>query len=342
MARDGRPDNVSRTSRGAVASSRRRFGAADPAVIPGWGNGGVPVFRNEFQTPADMANMNIRNNFTTFDQARAMASNVTTDGEQMMMGAQWYNPVQTGGPSDFNGGRLTHSTSYVDWRNNTTGLGGVPPVHFSQEYGMWVWKAGPTPSGNHTLGAMTALWLRNDGPQGEIDVMEAYGYEQALYPNSPMTTTWSTYIKETAIFTFHSDTNKLPTPHPGGPDTPYIKSFWRNWEYGIPKNTHSTQSLVHKFERMPTYMKYTVNNTELFTITPSSPDPTNKPGSVGNPGGTMAWAWDPDIYGGPMHVRMNIHVGTHPTSYGVADPANMPYTANIVFPVDYLRIYSAP
>lgn len=295
---------------------------ADDAYLPGWG---MPVYRNEF---TDLSDLNVRDNFLTFDEARAMASQVSIQDDQLRIRAEWYDPVQSGGPR----GTLTHKTGYVDWRA-LTDTANPSPKHFSQQYGRWEWRAQPA-SGPHHLGALSALWLRCDDTPGEIDVMEAYGYEVGA---AAMTPTFNTYIKDSAILTFHSSTTSSTVN-----GKPYRKVFWRQWEHGVPKNPWSGMR-TYGFERMPDYMSADVDGVVMFHVTPTDTDFVNGVGSTANPSGTLAWLWDDDFFGSPLHVRTNLHVGPSATSYGDADPAHPEYSADPMdFLVDYLRIYAAP
>jgi hypothetical protein len=311
-----------------LSGIERRLGRPDRGVpdgyLPGWGNGGMPVYRNEF---TNLSDLNIRDNFLTFDEARAMASQVSIVNNQLLIRGDWLNPIESAGPR----GTLTHNTGYVDWRDLTDAYNPTPK-HFSQQWGRWEWRAQPA-SGPNQLGALSALWLRCDNNQGEIDVMEAYGYAAGA---APMTSTFNTYIKDSAVITFHSSTLSQAVN-----SKPYRKTFWRHWEHGVSKNPWQGMR-TYGFERMPTYMRADVDGVEVFNVTPNSPDPINGVGSSANPSGKLDWLWDTDFYGSPLHARMNLHVGPSATSWGDADPANRALTANLDFKLDYLRIYAAP
>lgn len=295
----------------------------DPGVLPYWG---APVWRDEFNyrdgngAPAvDPTKWNVRNNFLTFDTARAMASNVTVgEDEVMTLRGQWYDPVQSGGQQ----GTLTHSTGYVDTRLLVDSAN-PNPVHHSQMYGRWEVRC-QTPTGPNTRGTLAAFWLRCDsGWLGEIDIMEAWGGGGTMHND------WTNYIKDSAVTTFHSSTTSSSVN-----GKPYKKTMWRHWQHGGPKPVWDAMH-TYGYERTPDYMSIDVDGVQIVRFTPSDTDPIN--------GGNLAWLWDEDFFGGPLHMRMNLHIGPSAAYWGVPDPNNKQWTQDpLDFRIEHVRVWAYP
>lgn len=280
----------------------------DDAVLPEWG---APVFREEFD--GDLSKWNVRNNFTTIDTAKAMAANATVEDGNLHLKGTWLSAPQTGGPRGF----FTHNTGYIDTRKIA-----ATDKHFSQEYGRWEIRC-KVPTGENTRGALAAFWLRNDDKTGEIDIMEAWGF------GGVANTTYDKYIKNTAVTTFHSNTMGSGSSTNG---KPYIKTFWRHFEQGIPRNTPEGFH-TYAFEYMPDYIAMFVDGKQVFRVTPSTPDPQA-------PSRTLAWLWDADFFGGPKHMRINLHVGPSEKYWGLPDPNKRELTQNpLDYEIEYVRVY---
>lgn len=288
----------------AGASGYRDLQTGDLVVTDPWG---TPTFEDYFE---DLSQWNVRNNFSTIDTARAMTGNAVAGPDGLHLLGTWLPdaPV-SGGPQGF----YTHNTGYIDQRA-LVDAANPDPVHYSQQYGRWEIKC-KTPTGPNTRGALAAFWLRTDSGSdrlGEIDIMEAWG------GGGTMASDWTNWVKDSAYTTFHSNTLSEATN-----GKPYKKVQWRHWQHGGPVPAWEDW-VVYAFEYMPDYCATYANGVELMRVTPSSTDPTN--------GGTLAWLWDPDFFGNPFHMRINLHVGPSPSYWGLPDPENREWTVD---PLDY-------
>lgn len=286
---------------------------------------GKPVFQENFTNGLEQ--WNVRDNFTTIDTARAMKSNaVVRDGSLHLLGT-WLDTPVAGGPR----GIFTHNTGYVDTRK-LADAANPTPKHFSQRWGRWEARA-KLPTDANTRGALAAFWLRADNHPGEIDIMEAWG------GGGTMAADWTTYIKDSAVTTIHSSTNGAGSTVNG---KQYRKTFWRHWQHGVPRSLNDGQFHVFAFELTPSYMAQFVDGIEVARVTPSSPDPVNKVNSVPNPSGTLAWLWDTDFFGSPLHIRLNLHIGPSTAYWGIPDVNNRALTKPLDFEIDYVRAYALP
>lgn len=176
-------------------------------------------------------------------------------------------------------------------------------VSMSQQYGRWEIRA-KTPTGDNTRGALAAFWLRNS-QSGEIDIMEAWGEGGA------MPAEYDKWVKDTAATTIHTET-----------DGTGRKAIWRHHEQGattVPWDGFH----VYAFELTPTYAATFVDGVEVMRVTPATyPD-----------------LWDPEYFGTPLHMRLNLHVGPSEAYWGLPDPNNRAATQNLDFQVDYVRVW---
>lgn len=283
----------------------------DPGVIPVWG---APVWRTEFDAASDLSKWNVRDRDDLgllFDTGEVQREAVTVSDGKAKIAATWKATPKNEGPQ----GILTHDTGYLDHRKAGGGF------HFSQEFGRWEARV-KTPTGLDTRGTLAAFWLRADSKPGEIDIMEAWGY------GGTMSSTFDTYVKDSATTTVHSSTNSATVN-----GKPYRKTFWRHHEHGGPRPMH-TEFHTYALEYTPTYMAGFVDGKQLYRVTPASPDPVN--------GGTLAWLWDPDFFGSTKHMRINLHMGPSPTYWGLPDPNNRQWTARTVYEIDHVRVYALP
>lgn len=282
----------------------------DDGYREGWG---VPVWRDEFDS--DLSQWNVRNNFMTFDTARAMASNVAISSGVLHLNGKWLETTETGGDK----GIITHTTGYIDTRN-LTDADNPAPKHFSQQYGRWEVRC-QTPTGPNTLGALAAFWLRCDNTPGEIDIMEAWG------GGGTMSGTYNTYVKDSATTTFHSSTT---TSTVNG--KPYQKTFYRHWQHGGPRPVWDGMH-TYGFEYTPDHISADVDGVQIFNVTPESLDPEDS-------AKTLAWLWDPDFFGSPFHIRMNLHVGPSASFWGLPDPNNRQLTVDpLDYAIEYVRAW---
>lgn len=278
---------------------------ADPGVLPEWG---APVWRDEFD--GDLSKWNIRNNALTFDTARNMRANSTIEDGVLHIRGKWLDTPERG--SNLPQGIVTHTTGYLD----TIGT-------FSQPYGRWEIRC-KVPTGDNTRGALAAFWLRNENKTGEIDIMESWGRGGA------MSSTYTKYVQETGVTTFHSNTNGSGSSTNG---KPYTKTLWRHFEHGIPRNV-SEGFHTYAFEYMPDYIAMYVDSEQVFRVTPTSVDPQVKTR-------TLAWLWDEDFFGGPKNIRLNLHVGPSKDYWGLPDENNRGLTQDpLDYQIDYVRVYA--
>ncbi|UYO96660.1 glycoside hydrolase family 16 protein [Microbacterium sp. M28] len=177
-------------------------------------------------------------------------------------------------------------------------------VAMSQRYGRWEIRA-KTPTGENSRGSLAAFWLRNS-QSGEIDIMEAWGR------GGTMPAEYDTWLRDTAATTVHTKT-----------DGTGRKSVWRHREQGaatVPWDGFH----VYAFELTPTYAATFVDGVEVMRVTPATyPD-----------------LWDPNYFGTPLHMRLNLHVGPSATYWGLPDPARRSLTQDLDFQVDYVRVWS--
>ena len=276
-------------------------------VIPGWG---APSWSDEFSyrdpktgLPAvDPANWNVRGRNDLgllFDAAVVRPEKVTVDhAGRLHIRADWLEtPVvrpsrQSGIPL------LRHETGYLDQRRLQK-----DDVSLSQRYGRWEIRA-KVPSGPKTLGALSAFWLRN-GQSGEIDIMEAWGYDEEGVPGQRI---------NTATTTVHTHTS-----NPSANE----KYVWHHSDYGGPvpvwSGFHS-----YAFELTPKYAAVIVDGIQLVYVTPA----------------THPSLWNTRYFGSPLHMRLNLHVGPSARHWGLPDPNRREATANLDFQVDYVRMWS--
>lgn len=270
----------------------------DPGVLPEWG---APVWRDEFD--GDLSKWNVRHNALTFDTAKNMRENVTVEDGSLHIRGKWLpTPLKEGKQ-----GIVTHTSGYID----TIGK-------FAQQYGRWEIRC-KMPAGPNTRGALSAFWLRNS-LSGEIDIIERWGQ------GGTMTASYDPYVKDTGWTTFHSNTE-------GSGQADYIKTFWRHYQHGIPKDAVDTMH-TYGFEYMPDYVAMYVDGKLLKRVTPTTPDPENK-------SRTYAWLWDAKFFGAPFNMRLNLHIGPGAQYWGNPDPANRGTTRDpLDYEVEYVRVYA--
>ncbi|WP_433585727.1 glycoside hydrolase family 16 protein [Microbacterium hydrocarbonoxydans] len=274
--------------------------------ILGWG---APSWRDEFtyrdssgRPAVDPTKWNVRGQDDLgllFDAAVVDRDQVSVDGSGVLhIRADWRStpairPSGQSGPTE-----LWHDTGYLDQRKIKPG-----DVSMAQPYGRWEIRA-KTPSGPNTFGSLAAFWLRND-QSGEIDIMEAWGYDESAVRDQRI---------DTATTTVHTHTS---TP---SANQRYI---WHHADYGaatpVWKDFHT-----YAFEFTPSYAAVIVDGVELLRATPA----------------THPNLWNPDYFGSPLHMRLNLHVGPSSTYWGLPDPNDRSATQNLDFQVDYVRVWS--
>lgn len=301
-----------------TASLIRPEVVVDPSDLPYWGQ---PTWRDEFDYvdpvtglhTIDPAKWNVRSRSDlglTIDAAIPNPANVTVDSTGIAhLQGTWLDEPEERSTSASGVTQLTHNTGYMDHRVLATGN-----VSYAQQYGRWEIRC-KVPTGPQTLGALAAFWLRN-GNTGEVDIMEAWGYNTlpnglGQYPGGSTTTV-------------HTNTNGTGT-----------KTFWRIQEE---LGTHTANSLPAQgpvyddfhtwaLEWTPEYFRGFFDGAQYCDATPSThPD-----------------FWNATYFGSPNHVRLNLHVGPDPTYWGLPDFNNQSWTQDpLDFQVDYVRIWALP
>ncbi|WP_226534209.1 glycoside hydrolase family 16 protein [Microbacterium paraoxydans] len=278
----------------------------DGTSIPGWG---APSWSDEFtyrdgsgKPAVDPAKWNVRGQDDLgllFDAAVVDRKQVTVDNSGVLhIRADWLNtPVIR--PSAQTGPReLWHKTGYLDQRRL-----GPDDVSMAQQYGRWEIRA-KTPSGPNTFGSLAAFWLRNN-QSGEIDIMEAWGYDDAAVRDQRI---------DTATTTVHTHTSNPALNQ---------RYIWHHADYGAATPVWNDFH-TYAFEFTPTYAAVIVDGVQLLRATPA----------------THPNLWNPAYFGSPLHMRLNLHVGPSATYWGLPNPNNKAATQNLDFQVDYVRVWS--
>lgn len=278
-----------------------------PDFVPGWG---TPTWQDEFTykdprtgRPAiDSCNWNVRDRDDLgllFDAAVPSRDEVSVDESGVAhLRADWLDsPVER--PSGQKGPKeLWHKTAYLDQRVLKDG-----DASYSQRYGRWEIRA-KVPTGPQTLGALAAFWLRNS-ESGEIDIMEAWGYNERPAPGGQRI--------DTATTTVH-------TQAAAGGDEKYI---WHHVDYGASTPVWDDFH-TYAFELTPDYAAIYVDGVRLVKVTPL----------------THPNLWNEEYFGSPFHVRLNLHVGPSKKYWGLPDPAHRDWTKPLDFQVDYVRMWA--
>ncbi|MDY0907911.1 glycoside hydrolase family 16 protein [Microbacterium sp. CFBP9034] len=280
-------------------------GVADDDSVAGWG---TPDWRDEFSyvdpatgKPAvDPTKWNVRERSTLgllFDAAVVDRQQVTVDSEDTLhIRADWLDTPIT--RTSGTGPTIWHKTGYLDQRQLRTG-----DVSRGQQYGRWEIRA-KTPTGPNTLGSLAAFWLRNS-QSGEIDIMEAWGYDNAAVRDQ---------VIDTATTTVHTHTSN-PSLNK--------KFWWHHSQHGGPTPVWDGFH-TYAFELTPAYAAIIVDGKELARTTPAQ-NPT---------------LWNTEYFGSPLHMRLNLHVGPSALYWGLPDPNNRAATQNLDFQVDYVRTWA--
>ena len=301
----GSPTTADLTFDAAISAVPASATPPAPGYLAGWG---APRWNDDFtyldpQTgrPAvDPSKWNVRGRDDLGllpDAAVPDRDQVTVDSSGVAhLRAEWLaEPVVRA--KDKDGPReLWHRTAYLDQRVLEKG-----DASYEQRYGRWEIRA-KVPSGPRTYGALAAFWLRND-ESGEIDIMEAWGYN-LIGKNRQRV--------DTATTTIHSNAS-------GRRGKVYA---WTQSDYGaeVPVwNDFHTWA----FELTPTYAAVYVDDARLIRVTPT----------------THPMLWDDRYFASPLHVRLNLHVGASERFWGLPDPHHRSWTTNLDFQVDYVRIW---
>lgn len=282
-----------------------------PAPAPSTGAAaawGTPTWQDNFtyknasgQPAIDPTKWNVRDRDDLgllFDAAEPERNQVTVDANGVAhLKADWL-PTPVARPTSHAGvSQLTHKTGYMDQRKLQ-----ADDVSYSQQYGRWEIRA-KTPTGPNTYGALAAFWLRNSN-SGEIDIMEAWGYNDVAAPGGQRINTSTT--------TVHTQTSGSGNE----------KFFWHHADKGVTSKPWDGFH-TYAFELTPTYAAVFVDDVKIATATPQS-----------HPN-----LWNKAYFGSPLHVRLNLHVGPSPKYWGLPDPAHRDWTQPLDYQVDYVKIW---
>ena len=273
--------------------------------VAGWG---APSWRDEFtyknssgQPAIDPTKWNVRDRSDLGllqDAAEPESSQVSVDSAGIAhLTGDWLDQPfsrpagQAGVPT------ITHKTGYMDQRKLQS-----DDMSYSQQYGRWEIRA-KTPTGPKTFGSLAAFWLRNS-QSGEIDIMEAWGYNEQAAPGGQRI--------DTATTTVHTQTS-------GSGNQKY---YWTHADFGAATPVWDDFH-TYAFEFTPTYAAIIVDGKQLTRVTPA----------------THPNLWNPSFFGSPLHVRLNLHVGPSATYWGLPDPNNKSWTQPLDYQVDYVRIW---
>jgi hypothetical protein len=277
---------------------------ASPSHAAKWGE---PTWRDEFtyvdpvtgKPAVDPANWNVRSRSEMglfSDAAMVDPGQVDVDSSGVLhLRGDWMDtPISR--PHASWPDLVTHKTGYIDQRLKHPG-----DVTRTQRWGRWEMRA-QVPTGPRSYGALAAFWLRNS-KSGEIDIMEAWGYNEAPMRNQKI---------GSSMFSIHNDTmhvnpKKLEQRHQvgGAPN-----EVWRGFH-------------TYAFELMPTYAAVYVDEVRVQYLTPETyPD-----------------LWNQDYFGSPFHMRINLHIGTSAAYWGIPDPVHKEWTQSLDYKVDYVRTW---
>ena len=287
-----------------------RITRSDAGWVEAWG---YPTWRDEFDyvdpasgRPAiNPRKWNVRSRADMgllFDVAIPDAGQVSVNKGIVNLRGEWLDSIVQRPPSQNGKPPLTHKTGYMDHRALKDGN-----MHYSQRYGRWEMRA-KLPTGPNTYGSLAAFWLRNS-QSGEIDIVEGWGYRDAAHAPSQQPV-------DTAVTTVHTYTadpnlNK--------------KYIFQHDKLGAAKPVWNDFH-TYAFEYTPDYAAIFFDGKLLKYIKPS--DYPN--------------LWDPNYFGTPLHVRLNLHIGPSAKYWGLPDWNNKSWTQNLNFEVDYVRIWKYP
>ena len=298
------PTNITFDAQLTIATSGESDDSAD-AYQAGWGE---PTWSDEFtyRDPAtgapaiDPEKWNVRGRLDLGllpDAALPVVSQASVDTADVAhLRADWLDTAIKR-PDGRPGAKwIWHKTAYIDQKKmKKTDMG------YAQQYGRWEIRA-KVPTGPHTYGSLAAFWLRN-AKSGEIDIMEAWGYNAEAKNDQRI---------DTATTTVHTRTS-------GSGDQKY---YWTHADYGaetpVWRDFHTWA-----FELTPTYAAIYCDGELLAKVTPK----------------THPNLWNANYFESPLHVRLNLHVGASADYWGLPDPNHKAWTQPLDFQVDYVRIW---
>ncbi|MFC0678144.1 family 16 glycosylhydrolase [Lysobacter korlensis] len=292
--------------------------APDPAPVPApdapqqlppsaaaWGE---PTWRDEFDyvdpgtgRPAiDPAKWNVRGRSDLgllFDAAVPDRGQVSVDAAGIAhIRGDWLDTptIRTAGAGPT---ELWHTTGYLDQRSLKSG-----DVSRGQRWGRWEIRA-KVPTGPKTYGALAAFWLRNS-QLGEIDILEAWGYNEHAAPGGQRI--------DTSTTTVHTNTLNVNNE----------KYIWHHADSGAPTPVWDDFH-TYAFELLPDYAAIYVDDVRVARVTPL----------------THPNLWNEAYFGSPLHMRLNLHVGPSSKYWGLPDPAHRDWTQPLDFQVDHVRTW---
>lgn len=290
----------------ALVPRGRLFPAAvppsDPANLPGWG---LPDLRDEFDYRDATGKPAIDPSIWNV-RARAvlglLPDSTVVDPGQVTVDASGIAHIR----ADWLPEPIIASTGPVE-RWMKTGYMDMRTLRtgdaeYSQRYGRWEIRAKVPTTAGTSHGVLAAFWLRN-GNSGEIDIMESWGSQP---------TPFSYQRIGTSTTTVHTQTS--------GPNN--VKTAWTLEPLlGI---TEHVAARFHTWalEYTPTRFAMYYDGRLAFETTPAQ-----KPE-----------IWGPSFQT-PLHVRLNLHMGTSVKYYGYPDPAHKEWTTDTDFQVDYVRVW---
>lgn len=285
---------------------------AGPVILPSPSNAerwGAPSWRDEFtyvdpasgEPAIDPTKWNVRDSSQMglfVDAAKVDDGQVSVDDDGVAhLRADWLD-TPLARPHASWPDWITHKTGYIDQRTIARG-----DVSRTQRWGRWEMRA-QVPVGPKTYGALAAFWLRN-GKSGEIDIMEAWGYNEVAAPGGQRIGSSTTTVHND---TMQTDPDRLIRHHVDG---------------GGPRDVHRDFH-VWAFELMPTYAAVYVDEQRVLYVTPETyPD-----------------LWNEAYFGSPFHMRINLHVGPSAKYWGLPDPNHRDWTQNLDYRIDYVRTWS--
>jgi beta-glucanase (GH16 family) len=290
----------------------------DESYIVGWG---YPTWSDEFDyvnpstgLPAiDPVKWNVRDR-STFgllnDASVIYPSQVTVNSSgQAVISAEWLSSpiVTTTGPAG-NPTNRWHKTGYFEHRRSTSA-----DVIYSQQFGIWEYRAKLPMVTGESLGTLGAIWLRN-GSTGELDMTEGWGsgpadmaavtnlHPAGLKPNTGKTT-----------LTVHTQTSGTGNVKKAWTISPAVYDEWH----------------TYRLTWTPDLFRFEVDGAPQINETPTSS------------GGAYAYFWTDPAFASAWHIRINLHIGPSTAYWGLPDPAHPEWTADPQqMLVDYVRMYA--
>lgn len=287
---------------GGFAGWRRGTAIKAPGYLPGWG---MPIFEDLFPGNAiDAAKWNVRSRNDL---------GLTPDAAEpvpsqvfVSNGICTLRGVWKATPE----ARSTSATGTTELTHDTGYMdhrlinGG--DVHITQSRGRWEARI-KAPTGPNTLGTLAAFWLRGEGSDmREIDIFEAWGH------GGTMASDYNTYIKDTGTVTFYANTST---------GAGKVQNRYKDHLSCavVPHDGFHT----YAFELMDDYAALIIDGAQYGYWTPAD----------------TPVLWDVD---GPLHMRLNLHIGMDGTYWGRPDTNNQGLTQDpLDMQIEHVRVWAA-